>query len=285
MPELPEVEVIRRDLEREASGAAIRAVHVAETPNALRVIRPHTTRRELQDPLAGAAITGVGRHGKHLVLHLDHSGDDEYALVVHLGMSGQLLVAPGDAPVARHTHVVMELDQGRQLRYVDPRTFGHLWLSRKAPDGSIDALAGLGPDALGARLTPAQLGARLAGHTTRLKSALMDQGVVAGIGNIYSDEIAFVAKVHPFRACDTLSRPAVGRLAGAIPEILEQAITHRGTSAEDAQYRDLYGAAGDHASYLKVYQRTGQPCLRCGGTIAHARFTNRYAHFCPSCQR
>ncbi|HLI57879.1 MAG TPA: bifunctional DNA-formamidopyrimidine glycosylase/DNA-(apurinic or apyrimidinic site) lyase [Actinomycetota bacterium] len=281
MPELPEVEVIRRGLEKEATGATITGVRVAATPNAMRVIRPHAGRQELEDPLAGARITDVGRHGKHLVLHL---GDD-LALVVHLGMSGQVLVSAPGAPVAPHTHVVLDLDDGAQLRYVDPRTFGHLWLSGKGADGSVDALAGLGPDALLGRLTPAQLGVRLGGRTTRLKSALMDQGVIAGLGNIYSDEIAFVARVHPFRTCDTLSRAAVGRLAAAIPEVLEPAIAHRGTSAEDAQYRDLYGAAGDHAAYLKVYQRTGEPCPRCGGTIAHARFTNRYAHFCPSCQR
>ncbi|HWD09278.1 MAG TPA: bifunctional DNA-formamidopyrimidine glycosylase/DNA-(apurinic or apyrimidinic site) lyase [Actinomycetota bacterium] len=281
MPELPEVEVIRGDLEKEVTGATIRSVAVAGTPNAMRVIRPHTDRRELEDVLGGTTIVALGRHGKHLVLHL---GDD-LALIVHLGMSGQLLVSPPGAPVTRHTHVVIDLDDGGQLRYVDPRTFGHLWLSGKRSDGSVEALAGLGPDARDGRLTPARLGERLAGHTTRLKSALMDQRVIAGLGNIYSDEIAFVARAHPFRTCDTLSRAAVARLAGAIPRVLEPAIAHRGTSAEDAQYRDLYGEAGDHAPYLKVYRRTGEPCLRCGGTIAHARFTNRYAHFCPSCQR
>ncbi|MGH2717961.1 MAG: Fpg/Nei family DNA glycosylase, partial [Actinomycetota bacterium] len=204
MPELPEVEVIRRDLEKEASGATIRAVSVSGTPNAMRVIRPHTARQELEGPLAGMTITAVDRHGKHLALHLW----DDLALVVHLGMSGQVLVSPSDAALAPHTHVVMDLEGGGQLRYVDPRTFGHLWLSGKGPDGSVDALAGLGPDALDAHLGPDELDSRLQGHTTRLKSALMDQGVIAGLGNIYSDEIAFLAGVHPFHSCDTLSWPA-----------------------------------------------------------------------------
>jgi formamidopyrimidine-DNA glycosylase len=280
VPELPEVEVIRRDLEKAAVGATIRSARVAPTANALRVIRPHTTRAELEGLLGGRRILAAERWGKFLVLHL--SGG--LALVVHLGMSGQLLVATGGSEAPRHTHVVLDLAGGGGLRYVDPRTFGHLFVTEEDGEGDLPALAGLGPDALTGGLTAGRLAERLRHRTTRLKAALMDQHIVAGLGNIYSDEIAWAAAIHPFRPCDRLRGREVARLAGAMPEVLEEAIAHRGTSAEDEQYRDAHGDPGGHASYLQVYQRAGESCRRCGGTIAHARFTNRYAHFCPSCQ-
>lgn len=280
MPELPEVEVIRRGLEKEVSGARILSARVAATPNAMRVIRPHTGRQEFEDPLRGATITAIERRGKFLVLHLG----EELGLVAHLGMSGQLLVSHAGVPLEKHAHVVIDLEQGGQLRFVDPRTFGHLFVAPMGERGEIEALRGLGPDALGGHLTPARLSALLGAHTMKLKGLLMDQRLVAGIGNIYSDEIAFQARLHPFRPTDEVSAPEARRLALAIPEVLEDAIAHRGTSSDDQQYRDVYGEVGEHRFFLEVYQRAGQPCRRCGTPIARSRWTNRYAHFCPRCQ-
>jgi formamidopyrimidine-DNA glycosylase len=280
MPELPEVEVIRRDLEKEVVGREIRSVEVRNTKNAMRVIRRHRRRRDLEDPLAGATVTAVDRRGKYLVFHLDA----DLALVVHLGMSGQLLQSAAGAGYENHTHVVFDLVGGGQLRYVDPRTFGEMFVTTKGQDGEVEELRRLGLDPLENQLTWQHFSKFLSEHKMKLKSLLMDQRFVAGIGNIYSDEILYLAGLHPNRGCDTLSDTEVRRLYRAMQEVLQEAIRHRGTSADDEQYRDLYGAAGDHRGFLQVYQREGQPCRRCRTPIQRGRWSNRSMYFCPRCQ-
>ncbi|GAC1369655.1 MAG: bifunctional DNA-formamidopyrimidine glycosylase/DNA-(apurinic or apyrimidinic site) lyase [Actinomycetota bacterium] len=286
MPELPEVEVLRRDLEREVVGRTIAGAKVQVTPNSLRIIRRHAACGELEGPLTGARITGIRRRGKYLLFDLDFPGSGvgepgpDLALIVHLGMSGQLLHEATLAPLRPHTHLVFDLGGGSQLRYVDPRAFGVLFVT--TPDAP--ELAHIGLDPLNGELTAKRFSARLAGHKMKLKAFLMDQRFVAGIGNIYSDEALFRARLHPFRMCDTLSPAEARRLYRAIREVLTAAIVHRGTSAEDAQYRDLHGATGQHSYFLEVYQRQGQACRHCGRTIQRARWTNRHSHFCPRCQ-
>jgi formamidopyrimidine-DNA glycosylase len=282
MPELPEVEVIRRDLEKEVVGREIRSVEVRNTKNAMRVIRRHRRRRDLEDPLAGTTVTAVARRGKYLVFHLD--ADDDLALVVHLGMSGQLLQSAPGAGYENHTHVVFDLADGGQLRFVDPRTFGEMFVTTIEEDGEVKELRRLGLDPLESQLTWQHFSEFLSGHRVKLKSLLMDQRFVAGIGNIYSDEILYLAGLHPNRGCDTLSDTEVRRLYRAMQEVLQEAIRHRGTSADDEQYRDLYGAAGDHRSFLQVYQREGQPCRRCRTPIERGRWSSRSMYFCPKCQ-
>jgi formamidopyrimidine-DNA glycosylase len=282
MPELPEVEVIRRDLEKEVVGREIRSVEVRNTKNAMRVIRRHRRRRDLEDPLAGTTVTAVDRRGKYLVFHLD--ADDDLALVVHLGMSGQLLQSAPGAGYENHTHVVFDLADGGQLRFVDPRTFGEMFVTTIEEDGEVKELRRLGLDPLESQLTWQHFSEFLSGHRVKLKSLLMDQRFVAGIGNIYSDEILYLAGLHPNRGCDTLSDTEVRRLYRAMQEVLQEAIRHRGTSADDEQYRDLYGAAGDHRSFLQVYQREGQPCRRCRTPIERGRWSSRSMYFCPKCQ-
>ncbi|MCW3042588.1 MAG: DNA-(apurinic or apyrimidinic site) lyase [Actinobacteria bacterium] len=282
MPELPEVEVIRRDLEKEVVGREIRSVEVRNTKNAMRVIRRHRRRRDLEDPLAGATVTAVDRRGKYLVFHLH--ADADLALVVHLGMSGQLLQSAAGAGYENHTHVVLDLVGGGQLRFVDPRTFGEMFVTTTGEDGEVKELRRLGLDPLEDQLTWQHFSKFLSDHKMKLKSLLMDQRFVAGIGNIYSDEILYLAGLHPSRACDTLSDTEVRRLYRAMQEVLQEAIRHRGTSADDEQYRDLYGAAGDHRSFLQVYQREGQPCRRCRTAIERGRWSNRSTYFCPKCQ-
>ena len=187
MPELPEVEVIRRDLEKEVVGREIRSVEVRNTKNAMRVIRRHRRRRDLEDPLAGTTVTAVDRRGKYLVFHLD--ADDDRALVVHLGMSGQLLQSAPGAGYENHTHVVFDLVGGGQLRFVDPRTFGEMFVTTTGEDGEVKELRRLGLDPLEDQLTWQHFSRFLSEHKMKLKSLLMDQRFVAGIGNIYSDEI------------------------------------------------------------------------------------------------
>lgn len=281
MPELPEVEVIRRDLAAVLPGATISSVQVVDSPNARRVLRRHLFVQELAGGLTGATVQAVGRHGKYLIVALDRA----FGLVVHLGMSGRLLVAGAGDPLARHTHVLLDLDGGPQVRYEDPRTFGEVFLADVAPGGAIPALGGLGPDALEALPGPAAFARLLAGHRTPVKARLMDQRVIAGLGNIYSDEALFRARVHPLRPSGEISRAESDRIRRAVHPVLQGAIDHRGTSTEDAQYRDAYGLIGDNRRYLEVYDRQGEACTRCGGPIARARWTNRSTHFCPRCQR
>lgn len=273
--------MVRRDLQREIVGRRISSAEVRDTNNSLRVIRRHASRAELEGPLAGASVHEVSRQGKYLVMHL---GTGE-ALVVHLGMSGQLRHGDAGAGMAPHTHVVLDLAGGTQLRYVDPRAFGEMFLSRKSSRGTVPELAGLGPDPLGDQLDPERFAAILARHRVSMKALLGNQRLVAGIGNIYSDEMLFVAGVRPLRTSDSLSSGESRRLHAAMRQVLEAAIDHRGTSAADEQYRDLSGAVGGHGRFLAVYQREGRPCLRCGAPIQRARWANRSTFFCAACQQ
>ncbi|MGH2705270.1 MAG: bifunctional DNA-formamidopyrimidine glycosylase/DNA-(apurinic or apyrimidinic site) lyase [Actinomycetota bacterium] len=280
MPELPEVEVIRRDLEREVAGKKIRAAEVRSTPNAMRVIRRYRRRKEFEEPLAGQRIAKIDRRGKYLLFRLD--GDR--VLVVHLGMSGQLVQTKKGADFDRHTHVVLHLNGGGELRYIDPRTFGEMFVTSRDELGAIKELQKLGIDPLEQALAWQHFSQALATHSVKLKALLMDQKFICGIGNIYSDEILFAAGLRHDRKSDTLASQEVRRLYRAIQEILQDAIRHRGTSAEDEQYRDLFGAMGEYQEYLRVYQREGDACRRCRTPIARVRWSNRSTYYCPQCQ-
>lgn len=278
MPELPEIEVLRRDLEREVVGRKIKAVDV----NGLRSVRRHKTKKEFVAALDGRKICAVDRRGKYLVLRLD--GND--ALVVHLGMSGRLLRAKGarDA-VAKHTHVVITFTQGGQLRFVDPRTFGEMFV---APlDGiaaGVDELAHLGIDPLDTPMSWEHFGRILATHQTKLKALLMDQKVFAGIGNVYSDEILFQAGLRHDRASDSLSDQEIRRLYRAIVETLQEAVKYRGSSLADEQYVDLFGRPGEFQEHHCVYGREGEACPRCRHPVVRQRWSNRSTFFCEACQ-
>jgi formamidopyrimidine-DNA glycosylase len=269
VPELPEVEVLRRDLEAEVVGATVESVVITGV---------RTVRR--QDPavvverLTGARLSSAGRVGKYLVVGLD--GGPE-TLVVHLRMSGQLILAPGDAPLARHTHAVLRLAGGRELRFVDPRTFGELFVTREPPGP-------LGADPLDPGWRPADLGRILSGRQARLKALLMDQRRLAGLGNIYSDEALWSAGLRFDRAAGGLGRREVGRLHGAIRETLTAALAHRGSTLGDGGYVDLHGRPGAHQDHHRVYAREGRPCLRCARPVVRLRLGNRSTFLCPACQ-
>jgi formamidopyrimidine-DNA glycosylase len=278
VPELPEVETIRRDLDKEIVGRKVKSVEVFGA----RSVRRHPDPAELVARVQGRKVTGVRRTGKYLVLDLD-SAD---VLVVHLGMSGQLLhVRSAKEPLPRHCHVVVTFVTGGQLRFVDPRTFGELFV---AGGGSlaeeVPELAHLGFDPILDVMSWAAFGQLLAGRHTALKVLLTDQRFVAGIGNIYADEILFAAGLRYDRPADSLSPQEVRRLYRSMVETLSDAVKHRGSSLADEQYRDLYGEVGDFQGQHQVYERAGQACRRCRHTISRAKVNGRSTFFCERCQ-
>lgn len=278
MPELPEVEVLRRDLEREVVGKKVKTVEV----NGLRSVRRHKTKKDFIGRLEGRKIAGVVRRGKYLVLRLD--GSD--ALVVHLGMSGQLLRAKSarEKP-PKHTHVIITFTQGGQLRFVDPRTFGEMFVAELDEiDQQVEELAHLGIDPLETAMSWEHFGRLVAQRKCRLKVMLMDQKFLAGIGNVYSDEILFTAGLRYDRESDSLSDQEIRRLYRAIVEILQDAVKHRGSSLSDEQYVDLFGKPGDFQHHHNVYDREGESCRRCRHPVVRQRFSNRSTFFCDACQ-
>lgn len=270
MPELPEVETIRRDLEPALRGARIVSVEV--TPDAARLVRTPPV-----EVFVGAVqdrrIDAIDRRGKYLLFRLDGG----LTLIVHLGMTGALLLRNAGAPPDRYTRAVFGLENGRELRFADVRKFGNLWLVAD-PD---EVVGKLGPEPL-EDLTAQRLQAILARRTAPVKAVLLDQKAIAGIGNIYADESLFRARVHPRRPAGALRRDEIERLAAAIPATLVEAMGHRGSSYRD--YRDAEGREGAHQWHVKVFRRTGQPCEVCGAPIERIKLAGRSTHFCPRCQ-
>jgi len=278
MPELPEVEVVRRDLDREVTGKRIKAVET----NGARSVRRHKNRAEFASRLEGKKVTGVTRRGKYLLVRLD-GGE---VLVIHLGMSGQLLRAKSaKEPLPKHTHVVITFTQGGQLRFVDPRTFGEMFVtSYDELEHDVDELAHLGLDPLEQTMSWERFGQLIATRSTKLKTALMDQTFLAGIGNIYSDEILFEAGLRWDRMADSLSPEEVRRLYRAMMEILQDAVKYRGSSLADQQYVDVFGQPGSYQLHHNVYAREGEACRRCRRPIVRQRVGGRSTFFCDTCQ-
>lgn len=280
MPELPEVEIIRRDLLNEVSGRTITRAEVRDVPNAQRVIRRHAAPAEFAGPLAGRRIDGLDRRGKYLLFRLD----EHLVLVVHLGMSGQLILSGVDRPFAPHTHVVLHLRGGGQLRYVDPRTFGEMFVTEEDELGEIPELTRLGRDPIAGEVPVDYLSSTFARRKTRIKPLLMDQTFICGLGNIYSDEALFLAGIRHDRPASAVTGPETKLLHEAIPLVLRESIESRGCSIADEQYRDLYGEVGSYQNRLRVYGRETQPCVRCGTPIKRSRWSNRSTFYCPRCQ-
>lgn len=271
---------MRRDLERDVVGKKIKAAEVKQSKNAMRAIRRHKTRKEFTSRVAGHKITKVERRGKYIAITLD-SGD---LLVVHFGMSGQLQRGTGRVAMPPHTHVVLTFQQGGDLRFIDPRTFGELFVV--APDelGKVKELQHLAIDPLDQVFTWPTFQYLLAERAAKMKQLMMDQKFISGLGNIYSDEVLFQAGLRYDRISDTLTSQEVRRLYRAIQETLQDAIKLRGTTLDDEAYVDLFGKPGEYRSELKVYGRTGEPCRRCRTPIQTVRISQRTSYFCPQCQ-
>jgi formamidopyrimidine-DNA glycosylase len=246
-----------------------------------RSIRRHKSGPEFRARLEGRKIASIRRAGKYLLLGLD----DEDILVVHLGMSGQLLRAKGPKePLDRHTHVVITFTQGGQLRFVDPRTFGEMFVTSVDELETVPELSHLGFDPLEDVMSWARFGQLLADRHMALKTLLMDQKFVAGIGNLYSDEILFAAGLRYDRGSDSLSAQEIRRLYRAMVETLSEAVKYRGSSLADEQYRDLFGMTGDYQGQHQVYDREGAACRRCRNSIVRVKVNGRSAFLCEHCQ-
>jgi formamidopyrimidine-DNA glycosylase len=274
MPELPEVEVVRQGLDKWVVGRTVRAVEVHH---------PRAIRRHLPGPndfaarVAGRVVEAARRRGKYFWLPLD-TGE---TVVGHLGMSGQMLVVPPDSPPETHLRVRFSFtDGGLDLRFVDQRTFGGLYLDSGDPP---DSLAHIALDPLDPAFDATAFVAALRGRKTGLKRALLDQTVLSGVGNIYADEALWRAKLHYARATDTLRRPEAERLLAALREVMAAALAEGGTSF-DSLYVNVNGESGYFERGLEVYGREGEPCRRCGAPIRRDAFMNRSSFSCPRCQ-
>jgi formamidopyrimidine-DNA glycosylase len=278
--ELPEVEVVRRDLEKDVIGRKVTEAEVRPSKNAMRVIRRHGKRREFADRLVGRKFTKAERRGKYVLLHLDN-GD---VLVVHFGMSGQFVRGNKRVPLPPHTHVVITFQQGGDLRFIDPRTFGEMFVTAADELGKVKELQHIAIDPLDHVFTWNAFGGALAERAAKMKQLLMDQKFISGLGNIYSDEVLFSAGLRYDRLSDSLSSQEVRRLYRAMQEVLQDAIRFRGTTLDDEAYLDLFGKPGEFQNELKVYGRTGLPCRRCRTPIQAVKISGRNAYFCPQCQ-
>ncbi len=274
MPELPEVETVVRGLRETLPGRRILAARLGKTDF---IDDPAA----LEQHVPGKRIEAVRRMGKFLVFDLDSgvgSAAEQHHLIVHLGMTGQLMTMPREAPAAAHTHVYFELDDGRDLRYIDPRRFGRMALV--TAEGHQEVLGNLGVEPL--EISEGDLRAKLAGRRSRIKALLLDQSVLRGMGNIYSDECLWWAHIHPSRLAANLDSDAVRRLHKAVRKVLNEAIAKRGSSISN--YRDSNGDMGEFQARHRVYQRTGKKCFRCATLIRHNIVAGRSTHFCPKCQ-
>lgn len=281
MPELPEVEVVRRGLNEHLVGRTITAVRVHH-PRAVR--RHDAGPADLTGRLLGSRITGTDRRGKYLWLLLSGAAADE-ALVVHLGMSGQMLL--GELPDTRHLRIAAVLDDGTKVSFVDQRTFGGWQLTDLVTvDGSVlpVPVAHLARDPLDPRFDAESVVEVLRRKHSEIKRQLLDQTVVSGIGNIYADEALWRAGIRGTRTADRLSRPRLRALLAAAAEVMNDALAAGGTSF-DSLYVNVNGESGYFSRSLDAYGREDEPCRRCGTAIRRAKFMNRSSYFCPNCQR
>ena len=272
MPELPEVETIARTLGLQIRGRVVAGIELIHRP----LLRKGG--RKGLGALCGRCILGVRRRGKMLLIECEGGR----TLVFHLKMTGQFLLAASGAPRERHTRLVMRFEDGaNELRFRDVRKFGFLLCLDGDPERSCGELACLGPEPLEVGLP--EFTAILKPRKGRIKSLLLDQTKIAGIGNIYADEMLFDARIHPETPAASISKPAVARLHDAMRRILAQAIEANGSTLQD--YRDAEGNAGSFQFQHKVYGREGEPCAACGSPVRMKRIGGRSSHFCPRCQR
>ena len=271
MPELPEVETIARGLSRQVTGDVIESVWVGSKPEPLK-----SPAREIARTLEGARIADVRRAGKHIVFDLERRGGkarDQW--IVHLGMTGRMLVCGAEAEIPKHTHAIATLRSARELRFVDPRRFGRLQVVR---DQRFET-SGREPLDVGFEIF-AKL---FRGRKTPIKSALLNQKLLAGIGNIYADESLFRARVRPRRRAASLTRDDLRRLYDSVQQVLNEAIAAGGSSVSD--YVNADGEAGFFQFAHRVYGREGDLCVSCGAPIKRIVIAGRSSHYCPKCQK
>ena len=274
MPELPEVETIAADLRPHLVGRTISRVELS-FPTIVR----HPEPEMFVDGIAGMRIESVQRRGKYILIGLGN----HLVLVVHLGMTGQLRIVDAAAPLEKHTHAVFFLDDGKELRYRDPRRFGRLLLGTEEELMTAKKMPRLGPEPIDPAFEPDDLYRRLRRRRAPVKAVLLDQKAIAGVGNIYADESLHRAGLRPTRRANTVSRKSARRLHESLRDSLQTAITNRGSSVDT--YRDAWGEMGGQQEQLLVYGRAGEPCLTCGRPLSSVRIGGRTTVFCRNCQR
>lgn len=281
MPELPEVETVRRGLERQTCGLVLAQVEVLRPRAIAHPPDPELFALALRD----CQLTGWHRRGKYLLADLrDRGGDDAGRWGVHLRMTGQFLWLSEPTEPCRHTRVRLFATDGGELRFVDTRSFGQMWWvpPGTAAEEVIGALARLGPEPFDAAFTGDWLRERLQGSQRPIKTALLDQSLVAGVGNIYADEALFASGIAPHTPSKRLSPAQLQSLRDALVEVLRVSIGAGGTTFSD--FRDLKGLNGNYGGQAWVYRRAGAPCRRCGTPIQRERLAGRSSHWCPQCQ-
>ncbi|MEL7563840.1 MAG: bifunctional DNA-formamidopyrimidine glycosylase/DNA-(apurinic or apyrimidinic site) lyase [Dehalobacterium sp.] len=274
MPELPEVETVKQTLSEHLIGLAIKEVWV----NHETVIKtPGVT--EFKKTIIDKIITCIERRGKYLIFSLSQG----LKMIIHLRMTGQLVYVEKSIPMKKHTHVVFGFGNDKELRFTDQRRFGRIWLVGDNDLSGISGLSSLGPEPLDDIFCLDDFRNQLAHRKTRIKPLLLDQTFIAGIGNIYADEILFRSQIHPERSAQSLSEDEILRLFEEIRNTLREAVVHRGTTFSD--YVDGRGEKGSHQNYLNVYQQIGEKCPRCGTIIERVKVGSRSAYHCPGCQK
>jgi len=273
MPELPEVETVVRGLRASVLGRRITGVRFGKTDF---IENPAA----LEERLPGQRIAEIERYGKFISIRLDpaRDADPPFYLAIHLGMTGQIVARHAEEDVAPHTHAFLALDDGREIRYTDPRRFGRIRLLSGPLAGALREPLGLDPLAM----SEAEFRAALHPRRARIKALLLDQLVLRGMGNIYTDESLWRARIHPQRLGARLSDQELRRLYRAIQKVLHAAIEGHGSSISD--YRDAYGLPGNFQHSHRVYQREGKPCARCRSKIRRTIVAGRSSFFCPRCQ-
>lgn len=284
MPELPEVESTRRALLADLEDRRIDEVYVARE----RMVRRHENPGDFKRRLEGTRVGGIRRHGKFLLVDTvarrgRSTSSPDFVWVTHLGMSGRVQIADTGEPEAPHTNVVIRFDSGREFRLVDPRTFGFVvaWTPEELADSSLGRL---GPDALTDLPRTRRLTEILSGRAAPIKALLLDQRIVAGVGNIYADEALHRAGVAPRRPGGSLDESEIGAVRRGIREALRAGLRWGGTSLDDLAYLLPDGRAGEFAARLRAYGRVGERCRRCGGTIRRDVIRQRSSFWCPGCQ-
>ncbi|MER6673584.1 bifunctional DNA-formamidopyrimidine glycosylase/DNA-(apurinic or apyrimidinic site) lyase [Streptomyces sp. NPDC000983] len=288
MPELPEVEVVRRGLERWVAHRTVAEVEVLHP----RAVRRHLAGADdFTHRLKGHRLGVPSRRGKYLWLPLEDTGQ---SVLAHLGMSGQLLVQPHEAPSEKHLRIRVRFADtltsaaaeagGTELRFVDQRTFGGLSLHDNTPDGLPDVIAHIARDPLDPLFDDEAFHQSLRRKRTTVKRALLDQSLISGVGNIYADEALWRSRLHYDRATATLTRPRTAELLGHVRDVMNAALAVGGTSF-DSLYVNVNGESGYFDRSLDAYGREGLPCRRCGTTMRRRPWMNRSSYFCPKCQR
>ncbi|MDQ3618518.1 MAG: bifunctional DNA-formamidopyrimidine glycosylase/DNA-(apurinic or apyrimidinic site) lyase [Actinomycetota bacterium] len=280
MPELPEIEIIRRDLEKEVVGRRIKDVEVRTGRNAMKIIKRHGRRKEFQDLLTGAKVESIDRHGKWILLELDN----DRVAVIDLGESGILVKTSASDAIVSHTHIVIGFTIGGQLRIVDPKLSGEIFVTTPEDLKGMDEYQGFLIDPLETPLAWQRFSAMLEDRKEAMKRLLADQNFVVGLGDLYSDEILFASGLRYDRPSNELSSQDVRRLYRSLMETLQDAVKARGTSLNDTQFTDLGGVSGQYQSELKVFKREGESCRRCRSSIVKESFDGKDTYFCPQCQ-